>query len=58
MTCPICKKPKSKTSHPFCSIRCQDIDLSKWLIGGYDIASDEQIEESEATDSNVEAIDK
>ena len=47
MTCPICKKPKSVDNNPFCSARCKDIDLSKWLIGGYVIANDEEIESSE-----------
>ena len=27
---------------PFCSERCKDIDLSKWLIGGYVIANDDE----------------
>ena len=47
MTCPICKNPKSVENNPFCSARCKDIDLSKWLIGGYVIANDEETESSE-----------
>ena len=47
MTCPICKNPKSLENNPFCSARCKDIDLSKWLIGGYVIANDEETESSE-----------
>ena len=47
MTCQICKKPKSMENNPFCSARCKDIDLSKWLIGGYVIANDEETESSE-----------
>tara|TARA_B100000768_G_scaffold32114_1_gene30720 strand:- start:391 stop:564 length:174 start_codon:yes stop_codon:yes gene_type:complete len=47
MTCPICKNPKSMENNPFCSARCKDIDLSKWLIGGYVIANDEETESSE-----------
>lgn len=47
MTCPICKKPKSVENNPFCSARCKDIDLSKWLIGGYVIANDDETENSE-----------
>jgi hypothetical protein len=34
-------------NNPFCSARCKDIDLSKWLIGGYVIANDEETESSE-----------
>jgi endogenous inhibitor of DNA gyrase (YacG/DUF329 family) len=33
--CPICGKPKSARFAPFCSRRCADIDLSRWLKGGY-----------------------
>jgi len=47
MTCPICKNPKSVENNPFCSTRCKDIDLSKWLIGGYVIANDDETENSE-----------
>jgi hypothetical protein len=47
MTCPICKNPKSVENNPFCSARCKDIDLSKWLIGGYVISNDEETESSE-----------
>ena len=47
MTCPICKNPKSVENNPFCSARCKEIDLSKWLIGGYVIANDDETENSE-----------
>ena len=38
MTCPICGKPAVTTYRPFCSRRCADIDLAKWLGDGYRIA--------------------
>ena len=47
MTCPICKKITSQRYRPFCSARCKDVDLSKWLIGGYVIANDDETESSE-----------
>ncbi|MEZ5744137.1 MAG: DNA gyrase inhibitor YacG [Sphingomonadaceae bacterium] len=34
-TCPICRKPRSEEFSPFCSSRCRDRDLVKWLDGGY-----------------------
>lgn len=37
MTCPICKKPTVPTYRPFCSRRCADIDLGKWLTESYTI---------------------
>jgi len=33
--CPICGKPASQAEHPFCSPRCADIDLNRWLSGVY-----------------------
>ncbi|MDR5652609.1 DNA gyrase inhibitor YacG [Ruixingdingia sedimenti] len=35
MTCPICKKPSDPQYRPFCSRRCADIDLGRWLNGSY-----------------------
>lgn len=37
MACPICSKPAQKPFSPFCSRRCADVDLSRWLKGGYAI---------------------
>jgi uncharacterized protein len=33
--CPICGKPASEADRPFCSCRCADIDLHRWLNGAY-----------------------
>lgn len=33
--CPICGKPRSEAHTPFCSTRCRDRDLVKWLDEGY-----------------------
>jgi uncharacterized protein len=33
--CPICGKPRSAEHTPFCSTRCRDRDLVKWLDDGY-----------------------
>jgi hypothetical protein len=35
--CPICGKPAAFTDRPFCSKRCADIDLHRWLGGVYAI---------------------
>jgi len=37
MACPICSKDAQKPYSPFCSRRCADVDLSRWLKGGYAI---------------------
>jgi uncharacterized protein len=39
--CPICRRPSFGGFRPFCSSRCADIDLGRWLSGGYAIATDE-----------------
>ena len=33
--CPICEKPASPEHLPFCSARCADLDLHRWLSGRY-----------------------
>ena len=36
--CPQCKRPAVPEYRPFCSKRCADIDLGRWLTGSYVIA--------------------
>ncbi|TCD04916.1 DNA gyrase inhibitor YacG [Erythrobacteraceae bacterium CFH 75059] len=33
--CPVCGKPRCEAARPFCSTRCKDRDLVRWLSGGY-----------------------
>jgi uncharacterized protein len=33
--CPICGKPAEQRFRPFCSRRCADVDLNRWLSGVY-----------------------
>jgi uncharacterized protein len=40
--CPICRKPAAEAHMPFCSSRCADIDLGRWLGGEYRIPTDER----------------
>ena len=46
--CPICGKPRSDKFAPFCSRRCADIDLGRWLKGAYVIPGQPAEEEDEA----------
>ncbi|MCO6381114.1 MAG: DNA gyrase inhibitor YacG [Vannielia sp.] len=48
MSCPICSKEAQPKYRPFCSARCADLDLGKWLTGAYAVPSDdpEDIEEA------------
>jgi hypothetical protein len=46
--CPICGKPRVEKFKPFCSKRCADIDLGRWLKGAYVIPGDPVDDEDEA----------
>jgi endogenous inhibitor of DNA gyrase (YacG/DUF329 family) len=37
--CPICGKPTVAELRPFCSRRCADVDLGRWLTGVYRVPS-------------------
>ncbi len=47
MICPICEKASLETYNPFCSKRCADVDLGKWLTGAYTVASTDEDDEIE-----------
>jgi endogenous inhibitor of DNA gyrase (YacG/DUF329 family) len=46
--CPICGRPRDPAYRPFCSKRCADVDLARWLRGTYVIATDEEDGEERA----------
>ena len=37
--CPICGKPATAATEPFCSDRCRKVDLNRWLSNSYVIPS-------------------
>ncbi|HVZ09878.1 DNA gyrase inhibitor YacG [Rhodopila sp.] len=39
--CPICGRPSSAENQPFCSPRCKEVDLGRWLTGVYRIPGPE-----------------
>jgi len=41
-TCPICGKPTEQEFRPFCSSRCKDVDLHRWMSGVYAVPAVEQ----------------
>ena len=49
--CPTCSTPGMRPHIPFCSARCAQIDLGKWLNGDYAIPAHEAEQ-----DSNIEAL--
>lgn len=44
--CAVCGKPAQPRFKPFCSARCADIDLGRWLKGSYVIPG-EAVDETE-----------
>lgn len=48
MSCPICSKPIVAEFRPFCSRRCAEVDLGKWLNGSYAIPSTDPDDADEA----------
>ncbi len=45
--CPICGKPADPKTRPFCSRRCADVDLHRWLTGAYAVPA---VEDEEGPD--------
>lgn len=51
--CPICGKPAVPDYRPFCSRRCSDVDLQRWLTGRYVApASEDDEAASEGSDED------
>ncbi len=50
MACPICARPATDRYRPFCSRRCADVDLGKWLGGAYRVPSQRVEDAEEALD--------
>ncbi len=40
--CPLCGKPAAAPHRPFCSRRCAELDLGRWLDGRYRIPTTEE----------------
>lgn len=49
-SCAICGKPRVRQFSPFCSPRCADVDLGRWLKGGYVIPGRAEDETSDEED--------
>jgi hypothetical protein len=45
--CALCGKPQDPKYRPFCSKRCADIDLGRWLNEGYTIPGNASPDEFE-----------
>jgi endogenous inhibitor of DNA gyrase (YacG/DUF329 family) len=45
--CPMCGQPVAVTYRPFCSRRCADLDLGRWLREDYRIPAEEPPDSAE-----------
>jgi hypothetical protein len=50
--CPICGKPPTEAMKPFCSKRCADVDLHRWLGGTYALPASESDEDDDPPDED------
>jgi endogenous inhibitor of DNA gyrase (YacG/DUF329 family) len=48
--CSICGKPAVARHQPFCSARCANIDLGRWLKGNYRVETEEPPEDEAERD--------
>jgi endogenous inhibitor of DNA gyrase (YacG/DUF329 family) len=48
--CPICGRPTEPAHKPFCSRRCADVDLHRWLSGVYRVPTEERPTDADAAD--------
>lgn len=55
--CPICEKPSKTENHPFCSPRCADVDLHRWVNESYRVPV-KDADEDEDGDSPYETPQK
>jgi uncharacterized protein len=47
--CAVCGKPQDERFPPFCSRRCADVDLHRWLSGAYVLPAGED-DDNESVD--------
>lgn len=47
MKCPICQRPTEPRWRPFCSRRCADVDLGRWVTGGYRLQTEDPADDAE-----------
>tara|TARA_A100001037_G_C14836903_1_gene494693 strand:- start:65 stop:298 length:234 start_codon:yes stop_codon:yes gene_type:complete len=60
--CPGCGELGQEKYQPFCSRRCADLDLAKWLNGSYSVPvvelDENDLDELETTLENGEGLNK
>lgn len=56
MSCPVCDKETLVAYKPFCSKRCADLDLAKWLNGSYALPSNDPDDAEELFEAMEQAL--
>lgn len=56
MSCPICTGATDVTFRPFCSKRCADLDLARWLNGAYAVPSQDPEDMEQAIEETEKAL--
>ena len=56
--CPVCSKPGDAKYRPFCSKRCADIDLGRWLKENYAVPTEEAPEDAETPPGGASGQDR
>jgi endogenous inhibitor of DNA gyrase (YacG/DUF329 family) len=51
--CPICRRRADLSTLPFCSRRCADVDLGRWLTGQYVIPAHPAEDDEESDGGNL-----
>ena len=49
--CPECGRPSARETYPFCSTRCKEVDLNRWLSGAYAIPVRDDEEDEDGASS-------
>lgn len=58
MSCPICAKDSDAKYRPFCSRRCADVDLGRWMNGSYAVPAEAGEDPDEALEELAQALSK
>lgn len=58
MRCPMCGGAAERKYRPFCSRRCADLDLAKWLNGSYATPSTDPEDIEAALEASLEAEER
>lgn len=58
MSCPMCGEKTDRDYRPFCSRRCADRDLGRWMTGAYAIPARGEDEADDGPDAASEPLSR